>query len=71
MKTAIDSTRPETTNFALNEPESGEHAIGLLIAVAALVLAFVICRIVMIQLETLTLLDQLHAFAGQPLLTKS
>ena len=71
MKTAIGSTLPETTNFALDKPENREHAIGLLIAVAALVLAFVICRIVMIQLETLTLLDELHTFAGQSLLTKS
>ena len=77
MNTMIDSPMPEVATRTVNQdepqPPTGyrEPLISWLIVMATTILAFLVCKIVMLELEVHSLLDQLLAMAGQAPLSKS
>ncbi len=77
METLIDSTVPETHEADAGQTETQRnsefrnHLTGWLILAACAILALLICKIVMLELEVHGLLDGLYAAVSQSPLPKT
>lgn len=77
MQTIIDSTMTEIPDTAVNQAETQQNSeprkqlTGWLIVAATTILAYLIFRLVMLELDVHSLLDDLLAMAGQSPLPKS
>jgi len=77
MQTMIDSTMPEIATRTVNQDETKptseprERVVSWLIVGASLLLAYLVFRLVMLELDVHGLLDELLAMAGQSPLPKT
>ena len=77
MQTIIDSTMTEISDTTASQAETqqdsepGKQLTGWLIVAATTILAYLIFRLVMLELDVHSLLDDLMAMAGQSPLPKS
>ena len=77
MNTMIDSPMPELATRTVNQDETHpparhrEPLTSWSIVMASTILALLVCKIVMLELEVHNLLDELLGMAGQAPLSKS